>query len=60
MSGIVLTLLPVALALVMFIISPDYISTLFTTDIGRILVVIGIGLLLIGGLWMRHVTSLKF
>ena len=59
-SGLVLTLLPVILALVMFILNPDYISSLFTTEVGRILVVIGIGLMLIGGLWMRHLTSLKF
>ena len=59
-SGLVLTLLPVMLALVLVVLSPDYISALFTTEVGRILVAVGIGLMVIGGLWMRHVTSLKF
>ena len=59
-SGIILSLIPVILAVVMFILNPDYISTLFTTEIGRILVAVGVGLMLVGALWMRHVTSLRF
>ena len=59
-SGIVLSLLPVILGFVMFLLNPDYISTLFTTSIGRILITIGVALMFIGALWMRRVTSLKF
>jgi tight adherence protein B len=59
-SGLVLALLPVVLAVAMLFINPDYMSLLFTTTAGNILVAVGVILMLVGGLWMRNITSLKF
>ena len=59
-SGIVLTLLPIMLMFAMIILSPNYIATLFNTGVGRLLLAFGVVLMVIGGLWMRRITALKF
>jgi tight adherence protein B len=59
-SGLVLSILPFAIAAAMAILNPGYLSPLFTTQIGRMLTAFGLVLMLIGVIWMQRVTSLKF
>jgi len=59
-SGLVLSILPFAIAAAMAILNPGYLAPLWTTQIGRMLVAFGLVLMLIGVIWMQRVTSLKF
>jgi tight adherence protein B len=60
MSGLVLALLPFVLVLALVFFSPGYINVLFTTQVGRMLVLFGLVLMGIGALWIRRITTLKF
>jgi tight adherence protein B len=59
-SGLVLSLLPIGMAVFLFFINPEYMSELFLTQVGRLLIAIGLILMGIGVLWMRRITSFKF
>jgi tight adherence protein B len=59
-SGLVLSLLPFAIAGAMAILNPGYLAPLFTTQVGRMLTAFGLVLMLLGVIWMQRVTSLKF
>jgi tight adherence protein B len=58
LSAWVLTCLPIAIGVYMFVVNPDYIGTLFTTTIGLIMVGIAAVLLLLGVLWMRKIVDI--
>lgn len=55
LSGIVIGVLPLALALLFFALDPEYMSTLFTNSAGRILLAIGVGLDVLGLLMIRRI-----
>jgi tight adherence protein B len=59
-TGIILSLLPFALALVIILINPGYLAELVTTTAGRILIVAGLALMATGGLWMRRITTTEY
>ncbi len=59
-SAVVLMVLPVAIALVLAVLSPGYLSMFVTTPIGLVLLVLCAVLFLVGGLWMRRVTRIRF
>ena len=59
-SGLVLSILPFAIAAAMAVLNPGYLAPLFTTQIGRMLVAFGLFFMLVGVIWMQRVTSLKF
>jgi len=59
LSGIIIGLLPVALVLLFFATSPDYMSVLFTHTAGRILLVIGAVLDLVGLLMIRRIVTVE-
>jgi tight adherence protein B len=58
LSAWVLALLPFALALYMFAVNPEYISLLFTSQIGLIMLGVGGVLLVLGILWMRKIVDI--
>src|SRR5918996_794912 len=58
LSAWVLGLLPFALALYMFAVNPEYISLLFTSQIGLIMLGVGGVLLVLGILWMRKIVDI--
>jgi tight adherence protein B len=60
MSGIVLALLPFVLVVALVVFSPGYVNVLFTTQAGRLLILVGLVLMAIGALWIRRITTLKF
>jgi len=58
MSGWVLALLPFAIGLYMFAVNPDYVSLLFTTQIGLFMLGTAAVLLVLGILWMRKIVNI--
>jgi tight adherence protein B len=58
LSAWVLALMPFALALYMFAVNPEYISLLFTSQVGLIMVGVGGVLLVLGILWMRKIVDI--
>ena len=58
LSAWVLALMPFALALYMFAVNPEYISLLFTSQIGLIMLGVGGVLLVLGILWMRKIVDI--
>lgn len=59
MSGWILTLLPVGVGSVIFMLQPDYVMTLFTTTLGIFLVVTAVVLQILGGLWIRRIVNIE-
>lgn len=60
MSANVLMALPFVIALVLLVISPGYLSMFVTTIIGAILLVISAILFIVGAIWLRAITRIKF
>lgn len=59
MQGIIITLVPLVLLAVMFVISPAYVKPLFTTTLGIILMLVAVTLQIIGGLVIRKIVKIK-
>ena len=59
LSGAVIGLLPVAVVLLFFATSPDYMSVLFTHTAGRILLVTAVVLDLVGLLMIRRILTIE-
>jgi tight adherence protein B len=57
-SAIVLGLLPPALAVVMYVLNPHYMTPLFTELSGQIALGLAIVMMIIGFLWMRQVIQI--
>jgi tight adherence protein B len=58
LSAWVLAILPFAIAVYMFAVNPDYISLLFTTQIGLVMMGVGAVLIVLGILWMRKIVDI--
>ncbi|SES16702.1 tight adherence protein B [Gracilibacillus ureilyticus] len=59
LSGIVISALPVALGVIIYIINPEYIMTLFYNPIGRILVGAALIGAIIGFISVRKITTIE-
>ena len=59
LSGIILMLLPIAMAVIVWILAPDYLQGLADDPIGRYLIPIALMMQLIGGLIMRRIVDIK-
>lgn len=59
MSGIVLACIPVALALFFYITSPEYLTPLLTTDIGKVAIIGTIFLVIVGFIIIRKIVDIK-
>lgn len=59
LSGAVIGLLPIILAIVIYFIEPDYISTLFIHPIGLGMIVIGLIFAIIGFILIRKLTIIE-
>jgi tight adherence protein B len=60
MTGMILGLTPVVLALLLFVLNPEYISPLFTTELGRILLAAAVFLQLVGFFVIRRMTEIEY
>ena len=58
LSGWILFLMPVAMALLLSIVNPDYLFRLIEDPIGRMALGIAIVQMLLGGRWMRTIVTL--
>ncbi|WP_288269445.1 type II secretion system F family protein [uncultured Dialister sp.] len=59
MSGIVLACIPVALALFFYISSPEYLTPLLTTDIGKVAIIGTVFLVIVGFIIIRKIVDIK-
>ena len=59
LSGWILFLLPVAMALLLSIVNPSYLARLVEDPIGKVMLAIALLQMLVGGLWMRHIVQLR-
>jgi len=59
MTGIVLSFLPVGMAFILFLLSPDYMKPLWTDPTGRSMVVAAVILQIIGMLVIRKIIRIK-
>ncbi|HUT75296.1 MAG TPA: type II secretion system F family protein [Armatimonadota bacterium] len=60
MSGIILFILPLAMAAVLGVLNPGYMSALFATAYGHLLIVIAAALQLVGGLVIYRMLQIDF
>ncbi len=59
-SGYILAVLPIVLGVVIFLLNPSYMSTLFSVGIGRIMVAGAIILQILGYFWIRKIVDIDF
>lgn len=59
MSAIIIGILPIAIILVMMVMNPDYIETLTSTDIGKILLCVAAVMEAFGFIVMMKITDVK-
>ena len=57
-SAVVLTVLPILIALYLTQVNPDYLRVLTESRIGLILISVAVGLMLVGYLWMQKIVKL--
>ena len=60
MSGYTLAVLPVLVGLIIMLINPSYLSTLFINPIGQAMLAGGIMLQFIGLLWIRKIVDIQY
>jgi len=58
-SGVLLGVLPFALAIILTLLNPDYMRPLWSSDGGHRLIVIGLGMMAIGFVWMSRITKIR-
>lgn len=58
-SALMLALMPFGIAGILMVINPEMIKTLWTHPTGRNMVFAGLGLMAVGGLWMRSMIKIK-
>jgi len=59
MQGFIVTMIPFILAIVFFLIDPNYIKPMFTTTLGLVLLVAMLGLQIIGGVLIKKIVTIK-
>ncbi len=59
MSAWVLTMIPFVLAGMLSVVSPDYLPVLFSDELGRKIIGVGIGLLCLGALWIKMIINIR-
>jgi tight adherence protein B len=60
MSAIVLVLMPIGLGALMTLISPSYMSPLYSTSGGQMLIVLCLTSMAIGGLFLKKTVSVRY
>jgi tight adherence protein B len=60
MTGLVLGLAPIVAAILLYLLNPDYMKLLFTEDLGRLLLGIGLFLQLVGFYVIRRMTQIEY
>ena len=59
MSGYVLAVLPIAVGSIIYMVNPEYVSLLFTHQLGRFMLMTAIAMQLVGFLWIRRIINIE-
>ncbi len=59
LSAAILTSLPFITSLILYIINPSYVTSLFTNTMGIVMVIAALILMTIGGLWLKKMVSIE-
>jgi tight adherence protein B len=59
LTGIILTLLPIGLGMILFLINPDLMSLLWKTEIGRKLMWAAFGGIVVGGFIINRIVNME-
>jgi tight adherence protein B len=59
MTGYLLSVLPLIIFVILYMLNPEYMSILFTDPIGKILVMVAITMQLLGFLWIRKIIKIE-
>lgn len=59
MQGFIVSMVPLGLIALFYFIDPNYINPMFTSTLGIILLIIMMGLIIIGGIAIRKVVTIK-
>jgi tight adherence protein B len=59
MTGYLLSVLPIFIFTILYMLNPQYMSILFTDPIGKILIVVAITMQLMGFLWIRKIIKIE-
>lgn len=59
MSGYVLALLPVVVAVVIWMLQPDYIQFLVTDPLGQTLIIVAVALQFVGYVWITRIVNIR-
>lgn len=59
MQGIIITLVPIALILIFLVVNPSYITPMFSTALGLVMLVFMFALQIIGGLTIRKIVKIN-
>lgn len=60
LSAVILMLLPVAVAGILFVASPGYLDPFVQTPLGIVLIVVGLVMATIGGIWLKKTVEIQF
>ena len=60
MSGLIIGSLPVAIAAILMVVNPDYMSTFFTTTAGNIMLIVSVVMEVLGFFAIRKVVSIEY
>jgi tight adherence protein B len=58
-SGYVLAVLPIAVGTIIFLLNPAYMTLLFTSGVGRFMLVTAGVMQIIGYLWIRKIVNIE-
>jgi tight adherence protein B len=58
MAGYVLAVLPVTVGVILFLLNPDYMLTLFRDPVGRLALAVAAVLQTTGYLWIRKIVNI--
>lgn len=58
-QGMIVSMVPIGLILLFFVIDPNFIQPLFSTTLGLIIFIVIIGLVIIGGITMRKIVKIE-
>lgn len=60
LSGVILFILPIVMGIVIMVLNPTYMSALFKTSMGHLLIFCGLGLEILGGFVIKRMLEIDF
>ena len=60
MSGLIIGSLPIAIAAILMVVNPDYMSTFFTTTVGNIMLTVSVIMEILGFFAIRKVVTIEY